>query len=99
MAPVLIMFSATFVAVPAFNRVDPVKSSGPTSSEITRLIVVAGIDDLIWPAWAPPATAGLHVSKIVFAPDDFARESAPSIKGVLTLAFILTTTSLSFTPR
>ena len=31
MAPVLMMFSATFVAVPAFNLVEPVKISGPTA--------------------------------------------------------------------
>ena len=66
------MLRATFVAVPAFNLVDPVKSSGPTASVITRstFSLAAGVDRGR-PESAPPATAGLQVSKIVFAPNDF----------------------------
>src|SRR5438034_8367521 len=81
-APVLITLSATFVAVPAFNLVDPARISGPTGSVISRS-TVAGGGDPGWPASAPPATEfGLQVSKKVFAPNDFARASAPRTKGV-----------------
>ena len=44
-APVLIMLSATFVAVPAFNRVEPARISGPTGSVISRSKSVAGVGD------------------------------------------------------
>jgi len=42
------MLSATFVAVPAFNLVDPARISGPTESVISRS-TVAAIDDRGWP--------------------------------------------------
>src|ERR1051326_1528908 len=86
-APVLMMFSATFVAVPAFKRVEPVKISGPTARSIPR-----------WTSTLS-SRAALQVSKIVFAPNDFARRSAPSTNGVRPLAVIPTTTSASLTPR
>src|SRR3989440_7679001 len=87
-AAVLIMLSATFVAVPAFNLVDPARISGPTGSVISRSTsVVAAVPAAISPAAGdtPAATGdrwGLQVSKIVFAPNDFARASAPRTKGV-----------------
>src|SRR5213596_2476857 len=87
-APVLIMLSATFVAVPAFNLVDPARISGPTGSMISRSTSVeAAVPAAISPAAGdtPPATGdmfGLQVSKIVFAPNDFACASAPNTKGV-----------------
>src|SRR5215813_7787408 len=94
-ALVLIMLSATFVAVPAFNRVDPARISGPTGSVINRSRSVAGLGDpgraldvgeialFIGPQSTPTATAaGLQVSKIVFVPNDFALASAPRTKGV-----------------
>src|SRR4029077_6984194 len=95
-APVLIMLSATFVAVPAFNRVDPARISGPTGSVINRSYSVAGggdpgpaIELSVGPRSIPaPTAAGLQVSKIVFAPNDFALASAPSTKGVRPLAVI-----------
>ena len=101
MAPVLIVLRATFVAVPAFNRVDPVSSSGPTASVITRStsLLVAGVGDPGWSASTPPATVGLHVSKIVSALNDFALASAPTTKGVRPLAVIPITTSEPFILR
>src|SRR5205814_7770608 len=98
-APVLIILSATFVAVPAFNLVDPARISGPTGSAITKSLIVAGVGDPGWPAPAPAATDGLQVSKITFAPSDLARASAPRTKGVRPLAVIPITTSAGFTPR
>src|SRR5262245_35871229 len=104
-APVLIMLSATFVAVPAFNLVDPARISGPTGSTITRSTSVeAATPAAISPGAGdtPAATAdacGLQVSKIVFAPNDFALPSAPSTNGVWPLAVIPITTSADVTPR
>src|SRR5947208_8950569 len=99
-APVLIMLSATFVAVPAFNLVEPARISGPTGSVISRSTTVAGGGDPGGPASAPPATEfRLQVSKIVFAPNDFARASAPRTKGVRPLAVVPNTQSEGFTPR
>ena len=86
-APVLMILSATLVAVPAFRRVDPVKISGPTARSIARSTT------------AFCSRAGLQLSKIVFALNDFARASAPSTKGVRPLAVMPMTTSTSFTPR
>src|SRR5260370_15356059 len=93
-APVLMMLSATFVAVPAFNLVDPARISGPTGSVINRSIFV---DAAVPPAISPAAgdtpapkrdMYGLQVSKMVFEPNDFARASAPIAKGVSPLAVI-----------
>src|SRR6266699_3404163 len=84
---------------PAFNLVDPARISGPTGSAITKSLIVAGVGDPGWPASAPAATDGLHVSKITFAPSDLARASAPRTKGVRPLAVIPITTSAGFTPR
>src|ERR1035441_535444 len=67
-APVLIILSATFVAVPAFNLVDPVRISGPVARSIARS------------AFVFCDRSGLHVSKIVLALSDFARASAPRNK-------------------
>src|SRR5438874_13161025 len=91
-APVLIMLSATFVAVPAFNLVDPARISGPTGSVISRSTSVeAAVPAAISPAAGdtPAGTedmCGLQVSQKVFAPNDFARASAPRTKGVWPLA-------------
>src|SRR5689334_14233014 len=93
-APVLITLSATFVAVPAFNLVEPARSSGPTGSVINRSgSEAAGVDRgraeasisravRGGPGSSPHAPAGLQVSKIVLAPNDFARARAPRTKGV-----------------
>ncbi len=35
-APVLRMFSTSFVAVPAFSRVEPLSTSGPTTGTMAR---------------------------------------------------------------
>src|SRR5436190_24092627 len=98
-APVLIRLSATFVAVPAFNLVDPATISGPTGSVISRSNSLGAAGDPGRSQRPIPATAGLQVTKIVFAPNDFDLARAPSTKGVRPLAVIPITTSAALIPR
>ena len=81
-------FSTTFVAVPAFSRVEPVMISGPTGRSISASH-----------GCAARARAGLHVSSSVRAPVSRARASAPSTNGVRPLAAIPHSTSPARTPR
>jgi len=65
--PVLMIFSATFVAVPAFRRVEPATISGPVRRLITRSqfsgeAAVPAAD--VFAGDTPAATGGLHVSKM-----------------------------------
>ena len=87
MAPVLMMLRAIFVAVPAFNRVDPAMISGPVANLTARSTLMLAL-------WF-----GLHVSKIVLAPTARARLSAPSTNGVRPLAEIPMTRSRPLTSR
>src|SRR6266705_2267194 len=75
------MFSTIFCDVPAFSRVDPVTTSGPTSDEIT--------------IFASRATGMCRFDVIatVVAPRFRAYRIAPSTYGVVPLAVIPTTTS------
>src|SRR5881392_3047956 len=71
-ARVVSRFSTNFVAVPAFNRVEPVKISGPRSGAITRVgLQPDGI-----------ATYGLKQSRMVAAPRRLAARMAPQTNGV-----------------
>src|SRR5689334_17280234 len=110
-APVLITLSANLVTVAVVNLVEPARSSGPTGSVINRASsVAAGLDRGLaeasisravrgGPGSLLQAPAGLQVSRIVLAPNDFARASAPRTKGVRPLAVIPSTTSAGFTRR
>src|SRR5262249_57553818 len=94
-------------ALAVLKRVGPARISGPTGSVISRSNSVAGVGDpglvielSVGPRSIPaPTAAGLQVSKIVFAPNDFALASAPSTKGVRPLAVIPITTSAALMPR
>src|SRR6266436_6023114 len=83
------MFKISFVAVPAFNLVDPVSSSGPRLGEITT----------------PGRHAfgifrnGLKQTRTVFAWRRLASRNAPQTNGVVPLAAIPTTTCVEVTPR
>src|SRR6266481_3062157 len=78
---VLSMFSTIFCEVPAFNRVDPVNTSGPTSGAITIF------------ASRPTGMRKFEVTATVVAPHARAYFSAPTTYGVVPLAAIPTTTS------
>src|SRR6266403_4584971 len=78
---VLSMFNTIFCDVPAFNRVDPVSTSGPTSGAITIF------------ASRPTGIRKFDVTATVVAPRLRANRSAPSTYGVVPLAAIPTTTS------
>jgi len=80
-AAVLSMFSTIFCDVPAFSRVDPVNTSGPTSGAITIF------------ATRPTGIRKFDVTATVVAPRVRAYFSAPSTYGVVPLAAIPTTTS------
>jgi len=81
-AIVEIMLSASFCAVPAFSRVEPVSTSGPTSISMAMS------------AAAPTAEFLLHVTPTVAQPTLFAYSSAAITYGVRPLAAIPTTVSL-----
>ena len=76
------MLSTIFCDVPAFSRVDPVNTSGPTSGAITIF------------ANRPTGIRKLEVTATVVAHRFCANFSAPSTYGVVPLAAIPTTTSL-----
>src|SRR6266851_202625 len=78
---VLSMLSAIFCDVPAFSRVDPVNTSGPTSGAITIF------------ASRPTGIRKFDVTATVVAPRFRAYFSAPTTYGVVPLAAIPTTTS------
>src|SRR5438477_366622 len=100
------IFRATFVAVPAFRRVEPVMISGPTARFITRVqssveegaveaAVAAAEGDVV--AGATPATTGtggLQVMKIVCAAISRARRSAPITNAARPLADFASTQSV-----
>src|SRR5438445_487305 len=83
MAPVVMELSTSLVAVPAFIRVDPVSTSGPTFGRITTSHVAV--------SWAGGSE---HDTSPVFAPSVCARDSALRTNGVVPLAAIPMTTSL-----
>jgi len=85
-APVVMVLSTSFVAVPAFIRVDPVSTSGPTLGRISTSHVSA-------------STCGgsEHESKPVSAPIVCARESAARTNGVVPLAAMPSTKSSGVT--
>ena len=66
MAAVLSMFNTSLVAVPAFMRVEPVMTSGPTSGAITTSLSRSSCAD-----------GGVQSMKPVRAPRSRARCSAP----------------------
>src|SRR5262249_50504889 len=78
---VVMVLSASLVAVPALSRVEPASTSGPTRSAITRLA-------------APRGTSGLHVTSTDSAPRRRASASAARTNGVTPLAAMPTTASL-----
>ena len=80
------MFKTSFCAVPALRRVDPVMTSGP------KFISIANF------ATFPISLSGLQAMLIVYAPILLACFKAPIVCGVLPLAAIPTTTSLSQIP-
>ena len=82
------MLRATFVAVPAFSRVDPVISSGPVGRSNSTSAGMRLFSRL-----------GLHVRRMVAAPSELAASSAPRTNGVRPLAVIPQTTSFEVTPR
>ena len=77
----MIIFSASFVAVPAFIRVDPVTISGPTINSIANLAACANSEP------------GEQAIPTVRAPNSRAFRIAPSTYGVLPLAAIPTSAS------
>ena len=85
-AAVVIWFSATLVAVPAFNRVDPATTSGPVSRR-TRISAVSSM----------PGDP-LAVTSTVVAPRSPARSSAPRTNAVTELAETPMTRSPRRTP-
>jgi hypothetical protein len=88
MAPVVSVFNTSFVAVPAFIRVDPVTISGPTRtvmqmSQLSR----------------SSRGGSEHDRNTVRAPSTWARARAAPTYGVVPLAAMPTTTSFLPTPR
>ena len=75
------MFNTIFWDVPAFNRVDPVSTSGPTSGAITIF------------ASRPTGMRKFDVTATVIALRARAYFNAPTTYGVVPLAAIPTTTS------
>ena len=84
MAAVVSMFSTIFVAVPAFRRVEPAMTSGPTAGAIVRSTNV----------WS--SVLGSQVTKMILDAAQRARVSAPRTNGVMPLADTPMTTSLCF---
>ena len=78
----MIMFNASFVAVPAFIRVDPVTISGPDNQL-----------DRESPRRAANSEPGEHAMPTVRAPNARAVPTAPSTYGVRPLAAIPTSVS------
>src|SRR5437867_8221967 len=81
-AEVVIMLRTSFSAVPAFMRVEPVITSGPTIGAIETSAISAILD------------LGLQVMLRTLAPMDLPYLIAPMVNGVLPLAAIPATTSL-----
>lgn len=78
------MFKTIFCDVPAFNRVDPVKTSAPTSTAIAIFASRAS------------GISRLAITATVVAPRPRAYFIAPKTYGVVPLAAIPTTTSFRF---
>jgi len=83
MVAVLSMLSTIFCAVPAFMRVEPAMTSGPTRGA------------MVTSASSPSGEGRLQTSPMVSAPRRFASATAPSTQGVRPLAVMPTTTSAS----
>src|SRR5262249_38931302 len=73
MAAVVSMLNTIFVAVPAFKRVDPAITSGPTAGAIVRSTKVCS------------SVRGSHVTNMIFDPARPAPVSAPRTNCVLPL--------------
>ena len=86
MAPVVIVLSASLVAVPALSRVEPVTTSGPT-----------GIASITSTVAAISAGGVLQVRNAVRAPSSRERARAARTNGVVPLAAMPITTSRSET--
>ncbi len=84
---VVSMLQTNFCAVPAFIRVDPVSTSGPTSGVMAM------------PAACASGDPGTQVMATVIAPRRCASRNAPSVKGVVPLAASPTTMSREPTDR
>jgi hypothetical protein len=85
-APVVIMFRTSLVAVPAFSRVDPAMTSGPTKGAISRSTA------------RPRGLGRLHAIPTVAAPRARASPTAPSTYGVRPDVAMPTTRSRPVTP-
>ena len=80
------MFSTSFWAVPAFSRVEPASSSGPTTTTISRSTA------------RPSSESGAQTTHAVEAPAAAAASIAPSTYGVRPLALMPITASVAPTP-
>jgi hypothetical protein len=78
---VVSMFSTILVAVPAFNRVDPAITSGPTAGAMVRSTNVCS------------SVRGSQVTKMIFEPALRALVNAPRTNCVMPLADTPMTTS------
>ena len=85
-APVEMVLSTSFVAVPAFIRVEPVSASGPTLGRMTTSQVSASC-----------LGGSEQETSTVFAPIVWARDRAARTNGVVPLAAMPTTTSRGVT--
>ena len=81
-ATVVSMLSTILVAVPAFSRVEPAMTSGPTAGEMTMSTKVCS------------SVPGQQVRKTILTPFRRARVSAPRTNCVIPLAEMPTSTSL-----
>ncbi len=81
MAAVVSMLRTILVAVPAFRRVEPAITSGPTAGAIVRSTKVCS------------SVPGKQVTKMILAPACRARVRPPRTNGVIPLADTPTTTS------
>ena len=81
------MLSTIFCAVPAFIRVEPASTSGPTTGTIATSTACAISDP------------GTQVTATVNAPSARARLTAPIVYGVRPDAAMPTTASRALTPR
>src|SRR5262249_6405846 len=96
MLAVVSVFRTSLVAVPAFSRVDPVRTSGPGAGEImtsTALRPRRGDASRALDARGDGSRLELHVTSTVLAPTPRAAASALFTNGVTPLADTPTTTS------
>src|SRR5215471_10499889 len=95
MLAVVSVLRTSLVAVPAFSRVDPARTSGPGAGEITTsaLRPRRGDRSRALDARGDDARRELHVTSTVLAPTPGAAASAARTNGVTPLADTPTTTS------